>query len=200
MTGLPTGTTIYCRAKAHNSAGWGYGGEVTFLTKPAAPTNVAATDGDHTDKVVITWTKSTGATGYQVYRDGSPLDWLGNVDTFDDTEAGAPTVTPGDADASDGLHTTHVALSLSGQSANNGATHTYKVRAKNATGESVDSETDTGYRGVGSLTYQWQRSAADSDAAYSNIDGATTASYDDTAAPADGSGRYYRCVVSAEGA
>ncbi|GAI89710.1 unnamed protein product, partial [marine sediment metagenome] len=38
MTGLPTGTTIYCRAKAHNSAGWGYGGEVTFLTKPGETT------------------------------------------------------------------------------------------------------------------------------------------------------------------
>ncbi len=36
--------------------------------------------------------------------------------------------------------------------------------------------------------------------AWENIDGATTASYDDYGAPADGSGRYYRCIVSAEGA
>ncbi len=199
LTGLPAGTTIYCRAKAHNSAGWGYGGEVTFLTKPAAPANVAATDGAHTDKVVITWTKSTGATGYQVYRDDTPLGWLGDVATFNDTGAGAPTITPGAAAASDGLYADKVALSLSGQSANNGATHTYKVRARNATGESVDSGTNTGYRGVGSLTYQWQRSAADSDADYSNIPGATTASYDDTGAPKTG-GRYYRCVENATGA
>ncbi|GAJ24260.1 unnamed protein product, partial [marine sediment metagenome] len=54
--------------------------------------------------------------------------------------------------------------------------------------------------GVGSLTYQWQRSAADSDADYSDIPGATTASYDDTGAPEDGGGRYYRCRLNAAGA
>jgi len=31
-TGLPQGTTIYFRAKAHNSAGWGYGSELSFQT------------------------------------------------------------------------------------------------------------------------------------------------------------------------
>jgi hypothetical protein len=70
----------------------------------------------------------------------------------------------------------------------------------NATGNSADSDTDTGYRGVGSLTYQWQRSSADSDADYSNISGATTATYNDTGAPADGSGRYYKAVLNATGA
>lgn len=201
ISSLPPGTTIYYRMYAHNSAGYDYSNtEITFLTKPAAPTNVAATDGDHTDKVVITWTKSTGATQYQVYRDGSPLGWLGDVATYDDTGAGAPSITPGDAVASDGAHEDKVALYLSGEGTSNGATHTYKVRAKNATGESADSGTNTGYRGVGSLTYQWQRSAADSDADYSNIDGATTEAYDDTGAPADGSGRYYRCVENATGA
>ncbi|MDP1709388.1 MAG: hypothetical protein Q8L21_00680, partial [Candidatus Komeilibacteria bacterium] len=38
LTGLPSGTTIYARAFATNSAGTGYGGEVNWLTKPAAPT------------------------------------------------------------------------------------------------------------------------------------------------------------------
>lgn len=200
ITGLSPGTTYHFRAKAHNSAGWGYGSDATFITKPAAPTNVQATDGVHTDKVVITWTKSTGATGYQVYRNGTPLGWLGDVATYDDTGADAPTITPGSAAASDGVYTTHVALSLSGQSVSNGTTHTYKVRAKNATGESSDSGTDTGYRNVGSLTYQWQRSSGDSDADYSNISGATTASYNDTGAPSSGDGRYYRCVENATGA
>ncbi len=73
LTGLPTGTTIYARAFATNPAGTSYGGEVNFLTKPAAPTNVAATDGTATDKVTITWTKSTGATGYKIY-EGSKTD------------------------------------------------------------------------------------------------------------------------------
>lgn len=203
ITGLDPGTNYRIRAYATNSAGTGYGDTVQFQTDPEAPeapTNVAATDGEHTDKVVITWTKSEGATGYQVYRDGTPLGWLGDVATYDDTGADAPTITPGAAVASDGLHADKVALSLSGKSANNGTTHTYKVRSKTDAVESGDSETDTGYRGVGTLTYQWQRSAADSDADYSNIDGATTASYNDTGAPADGSGRYYRCVENATGA
>lgn len=200
LTGLSPGTSYRVRAYAVNSAGTGYGTTVQILTKPAAPTNVAATDGVHADKVVITWTKSTGATGYQVYRDGAGLGWLGDVATYDDTGAGAPTITPGAAVASDGAYADKVALSLSGAGTNNGTTHTYKVRAKNATGESADSGTNTGYRAPGSLTYQWQRSSADSDADYSNISGATTASYSDTDAPADGSGRYYKCVENAAGA
>ena len=229
LTGLSTGTSYRVRAYAVNSAGTGYGTTVQILTKPAAPTSVAATDGAHTDKVVITWTKSTGATNYHVWRDAVDLGAAGDVATFDDTGAGAPTITPGTAAASDGTSTAHVALGLSGQSANNGATYTYKVVASNATGNSVDSATNTGYRGVGSLTYQWQRSAADSDATYSNISGATTASYNDTGAPAyavnaptsvtvsaestsvlritysgasvtAGAGRYYKCVLNATGA
>lgn len=199
LTGLPSGTTIYARAFATNVGGTGYGSETSWLTKPAAPTGVAATDGTYTDKVTITWTKSTGATDYHVWRDSTDLGSAGDVATYNDTGAGVPTITAGSAGASDGT-TNYVELSLSGASANNGTTHTYKVVASNATGNSVDSSTDTGYRGVGSLTYQWQRSAADSDANYSDISGATTASYNDTGAPADGSGRYYKCVLNATGA
>ena len=36
VTGLPEGETIYFRAKAHNSAGWGYGGEESFETPVSA--------------------------------------------------------------------------------------------------------------------------------------------------------------------
>ena len=120
-------------------------------------------------------------------------------------------------------------MSLEGESANNGASRTYKVVAFNDAGDSPDSDTDTGYRGVGSLSYQWQRSSGDSDADYSNIAGATTENYDDTDSPAptitpgtadasdgtstshvtltlsgetgnDGVGRYFQCVLNAEGA
>lgn len=229
ITGLPTGTTIYYRAWAHNSLGYAYGDEVTFLTKPAAPTNVSATDGTHTTKVTITWTKSTGATDYHVWRDASDLGAAGDVATFDDTGADAPVITPGTASASDGTSTAHVVLSLAGESASNGTTHTYKVVASNATGNSDDSATDTGYRGTTTLTYAWQRSAGDSDASYSVISGGTTDPYNDTGAPnptitagttsatdgdhadkvvlslsgeslSDGEGRYYKCVVSMSGA
>lgn len=231
ITTLPTGTTIYYRAKAKNNLGeWGYGSEVTFLTKPAAPTNVAATDGTWTTKVVITWTKSTGATGYYVYRDGGDVSGLlGDVATYDDTTADAPTVTAGTASATDGSSTSEVTLSIAGAGANNGTTHTYKVIATNATGNSSDSSTNTGYRGTTTLTYQWKVSAADSDAAYGDIGGATTAPYSYMSAPAPtvvggtgdasdgtsavhvtlsvsgesatvGAGRWFYCVVSMTGA
>lgn len=230
LTGLPSGTTIYARAFATNSAGTGYGSEVNFLTKPAAPTDVSATDGTYTDKVTITWTKSTGATNYRVYRDGSDISGsLGDVATYDDTSAAAPTITPGSTVASDGASTAQVNLSLSGTAANNGTTHTYGIAAFNATHHSASSTSNTGYRGVGSLTYQWQRSSGPSDGGYSDISGATAATYNDTGAPAptvtpgtasatDGSAtdkvtlsisgasaangaiRYYKCVLNATGA
>lgn len=201
VTGLPSGTTIYFSAKATNSGGDGWpAASLNFLTKPAVPTDISATDGTYTDKVTITWTKSTGATDYHVWRDSTDLGSAGDVAILDDAGANAPTITPGSAAASDGTNSTYVELTLSGASANNGTTHSYKVVASNATGNSADSTPDDGYRGHGSLTYQWQRSAADSDASYSNIDGATTASYNDTGAPADGSGRYYKCVENATGA
>ena len=114
-----------------------------------------------------------------------PWTWgaAGDVATFDDTGAAAPTITAGSAVAGDGASTAQVDLSLSGASANNGTTYTYVV-ASNTAGNSVDSATNTGYRGVGALTYQWQKSVADSDASYSNIGGATASTYADTGAPA----------------
>ena len=235
-TGLPTGTTIYYRAYAHSTcsanytAGWGYGDQVSFLTKPAAPTNVAATDGE-TAHVTITWTKSTGATGYHVYRDGAEIGGspFGDVATADDAGAAAGTIDAGTADATDGTSTAHVVLSIAGEHTHNGTTYTYTVIAHNATGDSDASAGDTGYRGVGAITYAWYRSAGDSDDTFGAIGGGTTDPYNDTAAPAptvtpgvataldgaetahvqlsitgegafDGAGRYYYCKVSATGA
>jgi len=67
VTSLPTGTTIYYTYYAVTSEGsdWADRSE-SFLTKPAAPTNVSATDGDHTAKGVITWPQSPGAPGEKV--------------------------------------------------------------------------------------------------------------------------------------
>lgn len=203
LVGAMQGAKYYrVRAFFKTAAGTGYGNTIQILTSPYRPTEVEATDGVHTNKVVITWVKPSprGAPAYQVYRDGVGLGWLGDVDTYDDTEADAPVITPGSAAASDGDFVAHVALSLSGQSVGNGTVHTYKVKAKNDGGESEYGATNTGYRGVDALTYQWQRSAADDDSNYSNIPGATAANYNDTGAPANGDNRYYRCVINATGA
>jgi hypothetical protein len=147
--------------------------------------------------VVVTWTKPTGATGYRVYRDDVDVSGLlGDVATYDDT--GATGIVAGTVAASDGEHRSFVDLAVTGSEVR--VVHTYYVKAYNASTSSAASGTDTGYRGIGNLTYQWQRSAADSDASYSDIAGAITPPFQDSGAPAYPAARYYRCVLDATGA
>jgi hypothetical protein len=200
LVGLSTGTTYYLRAYAIQTGLTSYGSTVTILTKPAAPTGVSATDGTDTTKVVITWTKSTGATDYHVWRDAVDLGAAGDVATLDDAGAGAPTITPGTATASDATSDTIVTLSVAGETGVNGTTHTYKVVASNATGNSADSATNTGYRGTTTLTYAWQRSAGDADNTFGAIGGGTTDPYNDAGGVAFPDGRYYYCIISMTGA
>lgn len=204
VTDLPTGTTIHFRAAAKGSVtGWVYGGADSFLTKPAKPTNIAATDDAFDTKVVVTWNKSTGATGYQVYRDGVGLGWIGDLATYDDVGADAAVITPGIAVASDGTFIAHVHLEVTGESIAEATHHTYTVKARNGTGESdISTDSDTGYRSHGVLTYIWYRSAGDANHTFASIagEGGTTDPYDDVNAPANGDGRWYYCKVSATGA
>ncbi len=67
LTGLPSGTTIYARAFATNSAGTGYGTEINFLTKPAAPTALYFT-GVTEITLRLNWTAPTGAASFKVER------------------------------------------------------------------------------------------------------------------------------------
>ena len=71
------GTLYFYRAYAHNSAGWGYGDEITFITKPEAPTSL--TDPARlSSQITLTWTKGTGSENTTIrYRDdGSyPTDY-----------------------------------------------------------------------------------------------------------------------------
>ncbi len=185
LIGFAPGTNYRIRAFAVNGDGIGYGNTVQVLMKPAAPTNVAATDGTHTGKVGLTWTKSYGATDYHVWRDAVDLGAVGDVDAYDDMGGGPPTITPGVTQASDGTFSAYVEVAIVGEVANPGTTHTYKVVASNATGNSPDSATDTGYRGVGPLTYQIERTNLDDPGApFSDLPGATTDPFDDTTAPA----------------
>ncbi len=80
MSGLTSNTTYYVRAYATNSAGTGYGSQVSFTTSanpdtqaPTPPTNLASSDVTSTT-ATLSWTASTdnvGVTGYNVYRNGS---------------------------------------------------------------------------------------------------------------------------------
>jgi hypothetical protein len=82
-----------------------------------APENVQASDGVYQDRVYVTWTKTVGATGYQLFRDSqsAPLTLLGDVDHYDDTAV--PDTAP----------------------------HQYWVKASNSTQVSNFSVSDTGY-------------------------------------------------------
>jgi hypothetical protein len=180
LTGLPTGRTIYARAYATNGGGTSYGAEVNWLTKPAAPTNVAATSNIEA-KVTITWTASVGATDYHVFRGAVDLGASGNVTTEDDAGGTAATITnAGTVTASDGSSTSYVTLSLAGEAT--GVTeYAYTVVASNATGDSDASSPDNGNRSVGAITYQWQ---VDDGGGYDNIVGGTTDPYNYSSAPA----------------
>lgn len=171
---------------------------IDYTPLPDAPTNVSATE-NNSSKVVITWTKSSEATNYAVLADGDNISGtLGDVATYDDTTAAAPIITPGTASATKGDFSNKIVLSLSGESIADGTSYSYTVKAYNAAGWSSESSANAGYRKASSLSYQWQVSAGDSDADYSDIAGATTDPYDYTSAPAGG--RYYKCKVTSTGA
>jgi len=117
-TGLTNGTTYYYKVAAVNTAGTSaLSAEVSATPKaavviPAVPTGLAATAGDA--KVTLSWTASSGATSYNVYRG---------------TTAGGEAATP----IATGLTTpSYVNTGLT-----NGTKYYYKVAAVNSAGTSA---------------------------------------------------------------
>lgn len=165
---------------------------------PNAPTSVTATEGTSDDTVTLGWVRSTGATGYRVYRDSVNISGLlGDVDTWDDDDADIPVIT-GAATATRGKYKTLIKLATDGAVAP--VVHEYYVTAIGPDGESDPSETVEGWKGLGNIEFQWQKSAGDSDADYSNITWGTLAEYTDADVPVYPAGRYYRCVLNARNA
>lgn len=101
------------------------GWALTFVASsgPDAPTGITATDGTLTDRVQVTWTGSSGATGYEVFR--SVID--------------NPT-------AAQSLGTT-TATSYNDFTTAVGETYFYRVKASNPDGTSAFSASDSGFRG-----------------------------------------------------
>lgn len=82
--------------------------------------------------------------------------------------------------------------------ANPSTVHFYQVTLVYRGGPSVSTTAEQGHPGAGAVfTYQWQRSAADADASYVDLPGATEALWFDTTLPV-AEGRYYRLKVDGE--
>ncbi|MBI2441474.1 MAG: fibronectin type III domain-containing protein, partial [Lentisphaerae bacterium] len=93
---------------------------------PSAPTGVSAGDGTYTNKVLVTWNASSGATSYEVWR------YTGN-----DSGAALKISSPDPT-----------GTSYDDTSALAGATYYYWVKAVNAEGASGFSASDSGFLGV----------------------------------------------------
>jgi len=186
--------------------------DAVALTWPAAP---AAAGAPHAYQVVayddtMAPTSSSNVAsgaraapvvlGYEFSRD-SDTAWspAGLGPSFDDT--GAPMGSIVASATATAQYPARVRLQLTGEpTVTPPAPSRYRVRARTAADAGPASPPALGYRGVGTVvSYQWQRSAGDSDGGYTDLAGVQGATWLDTAPPR-GQGRYYRAAMSADGA
>jgi alpha-tubulin suppressor-like RCC1 family protein len=139
-------------------------------------------------------------SGYEVQRGGTASPWnpVGLVTTTDDTTAPAGSIVPGTASATDGTWVNWVRLTLAGFSRLLGAETVYRVRAVTAAGAGTPSAAARGFRGVGTLRFQWERRVDPT--GWEPLDGATTQTWDDLNGLVAPSSAEYRCRLSADGA
>jgi hypothetical protein len=100
-------------------------------------------------------------TGYEIAIEGDAWASLGDVTSYHDAQAPAPTITAPTASASQGVHEAFVRLGAAGGAANDGAPRRYAVRAMTAAAAGPSSSA-SGHRPAGALTLQWERSAGQS--------------------------------------
>ena len=98
LPSLNKGTKYYFRAQAKNSAGTASGSELTFLTKPDAPTSFSATTAG-TTQIDLSWTKGAGAQKTRIQRKegGYPIDRNDGTQVYFGTGSSTPAtgLTPG---------------------------------------------------------------------------------------------------------
>jgi Regulator of chromosome condensation (RCC1) repeat len=139
---------------------------------------------------------------YELSRDDG-VTWrsAGSATTYLDVDAPLGSITAAVAAPRGDDRRSIVHLEISGMpAATPAAPSSYRVRALAAGVRSTPSSHALGFRGVDRVSFQWQRSAGDSDATYSDIPGVTGSVWFDDGAPLTGEGRYYRSTMSAPGA
>ena len=137
-------------------------------------------------------------TGYEVSVAQGEWEEVGVVTTWRDASADSPTLSLSGVVASQGTYAAHVELVASGVAATAGPTRSYRVRAVSDFGPGAAAEA-TGRRKAPPVALQWQRSELEAEG-FEDLPLATAAVAQDTGAPADGSARYYRVVLSGVGA
>jgi len=111
---------------------------------PAAPVDVLASDGTYTDKVAVSWTASSGATGYQVYRH-----------------------TENNTNSAEKIAST-VSTSYDDTVVEEDTTYYYWIKATNGAGASAFTAYDTGYRAPSVNVLNPPAGVTASDGTYSN--------------------------------
>lgn len=136
--------------------------------------------------------------GYEVSVAQGEWEEVGAATTWRDASADPPTLSLSGVVASQGTYAAHVELVASGVAATAGPTRSYRVRAATDFGPGAAAEA-TGRRKAPAVALQWQRSELEAEG-FEDLPLATAAVAQDAGAPADGSARYYRVVLSGVGA
>lgn len=139
--------------------------------------------------------------GYQIEVDGAWTNVAGGlVLRWEDANAPSALLSTPTASVSEGTYAEFVRLSSAGSQVTEGATRKYRARATTAQGFGAPSSLASGHRIAGTVSFQWERSAGATATGFTPLASATTSTFDDTSAPAEGSVRWYRVVASASGA
>lgn len=163
------------------------------LPNLGAPTVSATTH--RVDNVGVTWSSVPGATEYELSIDSGAWFPVGDTNTFIDTGAAAPTITPCTPAVSSAVGA--IELSCRGSTASNGASRTYRVRAKHWSATGTPSAGVTGYRRHEALSGQWSFADTSATGPFSALAGATLETHTDTSVDPLGAERWYRVAFSA---
>lgn len=182
--------------------------DLAWTDAPVGPAGPAARWSVATVNPAGTGARSSENPGYRAGRallryevsanDGASWIDAGNTGRWMDTSAARGSISITEVSASDGTFLEYVRLSAVVTRVS-GPSRSYRVRAVNSAGAGLASAAVSGARTPGTPSLQWQSSGLPT-GPFVSLSGANAANWDDRTAAPDGTTRYYRLAVSAEGA